>query len=73
MDGDRLIAAFQFHSSGLSILFVPGQFECVAPIVPGTRPITSLDGAYLDAEIDSQCLARCATLGAGRAPEHPTS
>ena len=41
------------------------------------NPITALDGAlscaYLDAEIDRRCLARCAMLGAGPAPARPSS
>jgi len=41
------------------------------------NPITALDGAlscaYLDAEIDRRCLARCAMIGASPAPARPSS
>jgi hypothetical protein len=41
------------------------------------NPIAALDGglscAYLDAESDRRCLARCAMLGAGPAPARPSS
>jgi len=40
-------------------------------------PLTALDGAlscaYLDAEIDRRCLARCAMLDAGPTPARPSS